>query len=167
LPSYAFRVNPTAHPSSIALYFWVSELIGRLLMSTFTTQRAEAALYRISAVVLIVTEVLLLTITQPSPITVVALTVLSGLTLAPLYPLIVSFLLARTGSDRRLGPLFAAASLGGATLPWFTGIASTHFHHLRAGLTVPAIGAILLLALSVSIISLPEKHAQLSPSSSQ
>jgi MFS transporter, FHS family, glucose/mannose:H+ symporter len=84
-----------------------------------------------------------------------ALTILSGLSIAPLYPLIIAFLLARTGRHPRLGPLFASASLGGATLPWFTGIVSNHFHALRVGLVVPAAGAILLLLLSGGITSKP------------
>ena len=84
-----------------------------------------------------------------------ALTVLAALSLAPLYPLLMSFLLARTGNHARLGALFATASFGGATLPWLTGVFSTYFHGLRAGLLVPAAGAALLLLLSAIITAKP------------
>jgi FHS family glucose/mannose:H+ symporter-like MFS transporter len=116
LPSYAVRTNPSLHASSISLYFWVAELIGRIL---------------------------------------VTLTVLAAFSLAPVYPLLLSFLLARTGNHARLGVLFATASIGGATLPWLTGVFSTYLHGLRAGLLVPAAGAALLLFLSTIITAEP------------
>jgi fucose permease len=154
LPSYAIRVNPSAHAPAIALSFWAAELVGRLLMAT-PHRLSEAALYRLSLAALILTQVLILTAGHLTPGAMMALTILSGLTIAPLYPLILAFLLARTGRHPRLGPLFASASLGGATLPWFTGIVSNHFHALRVGLVVPAAGAVLLLILSVGITSKP------------
>ena len=160
LPSYAIRINPSAHASTIALCFWVAQLTGRLLMAAPTTLLGETTLYRASLALLILTETLLLATTHLPPGSVVALTILTGLTLAPLYPLILAFLLARTGSHPRLGPLFASASLGGATLPWFTGVVSTQFHTLRAGLTVPAAGAVLLLLLSAGITSKPPAKAE-------
>jgi FHS family glucose/mannose:H+ symporter-like MFS transporter len=160
LPSYAIRINPSIHSSTIALYFWLAQLTGRLLMSAPTNLLGETMLYRISLALLILTEGLLLATPHLAPVSMVALTVLSGLTLAPLYPLILSFLLARTGSHPQLGPLFASASLGGATLPWFTGVISTQFHGLRAGLAVPTAGAVLLLLLSAGITSKPSVDAK-------
>jgi FHS family glucose/mannose:H+ symporter-like MFS transporter len=156
LPSYAIRVNPSAHAPAIALSFWAAELVGRLLMAA-PHRLGETALYRLSLAALILTQALILAAGHLTPGAMMALTILSGLTIAPLYPLILAFLLARTGRHPRLGPLFASASLGGATLPWFTGIISNHFHALRVGLVVPAAGAILLLLLSVGITS---KHAE-------
>ncbi len=151
LPSYAIRVNASEHAPTIALYFWIAQLVGRLLMASPTNLFSEDTLYRVSLAALILTQTLLLAANHLAPTTVAAITILSGLTLAPVYPLILAFLLARTGRHPRLGPLFASASLGGATLPWFTGIISTHFHTLRAGLAVPAVGTVLLLALATGI----------------
>jgi fucose permease len=88
---------------------------------------------------------------QPSSASLMIMTFCSALTLAPLYPLMLSFLLARTGSHPRLGLLFSVTSLGGALLPWLTGVISSRFHHLRAGLIVPAIAVIALLALAGAI----------------
>ena len=115
----------------------------------------EALLYRVCLALLILTQILLCAIANISAAGVITLTILAALSLAPLYPLIVSFLLARTGTHTRLGPLFATASFGGATLPWLTGVFSTHFHGLRAGLLVPAAGAALLLILSATISAKP------------
>jgi fucose permease len=145
--------------SSIALYFWVAEMTGRMLLAGLTNLLGEAALYRGSIVLLILTEVILSLTKHPGAGGVVALTILSGLALAPIYPLILSFFLARTGNHPRLGPVFALASVGGATIPWLTGVVSTHFHGLRVGLAVPAAGAVLLLLLSPEISRRAENPA--------
>ncbi len=157
LPSYAVRTNPTLHPSSISLYFWIAELSGRILVTASMSLLSEAALYRLCLALLILTQILLCTVAHIGAAGVVALTIFAALSLAPLYPLITSFLLARTGNHPKLGALFACASIGGATLPWLTGVVSTHFHGLRAGLLIPATGAALLLFLSAAIISPPTK----------
>jgi MFS transporter, FHS family, glucose/mannose:H+ symporter len=155
LPSYAVRADPTLHASSISTYFWVAELTGRILITVLMTILSEATLYRICLGLLILTQILLSVTAHISAAGIVALTVLTALSLAPLYPLLMSFLLARTGNHARLGALFATASFGGATLPWLTGVFSTYFHGLRAGLLVPAAGAALLLGLSAIITAKP------------
>ena len=155
LPSYAVRTDPSLHASSISLYFWVAELTGRILVTALMAIFGEATLYRLCLALLILTQILLCTTTRISATGIIAVTVLAALSLAPLYPLIMSFLLARTGNHARLGALFATASFGGATLPWFTGVLSTHFRGLRAGLLVPAAGATLLLFLSTILTAKP------------
>jgi MFS transporter, FHS family, glucose/mannose:H+ symporter len=160
LPSYAVRTNPAIHASSIALYFWIAELTGRILVTVLLTRVGEAALYRICLALLILTQVLLCATTHISAPGIVALTILGALSLAPIYPLIVSFLLARTGNHPGLGALFATASFGGATLPWLTGVFSTRFHSLRTGFLVPAAGAALLLFLSAILTARPTTTAK-------
>jgi FHS family glucose/mannose:H+ symporter-like MFS transporter len=159
LPSYAIRTNPSLHPSSISLCFWIAELSGRVLVTLLMAVLGEPTLYRACLALLILTQILICAIANISAAGVVTLTILAALSLAPLYPLIISFLLARTGTHVRLGPLFATASFGGATLPWLTGVFSTHFHGLRAGLLVPAAGAALLLVLSAMISARPVRPA--------
>ena len=163
LPSYAVRINPALHASSNAIYFWVAELAGRILVTILMPLVGEAALYRISLALLILTQILLCITPNISSTGIVTLTVLGALSLAPLYPLIVSFLLARTGNHARLGALFATASFGGASLPWLTGVFSTHFQSLRTGLIVPAAGAILLLSLSAVLTAKPTPPAEAQP----
>jgi fucose permease len=155
LPSYAVRIDPSLHPSSIAICFWVAELTGRILVTALMAILGEATLYRVCLALLILTQIALCATVQISGAGVITLTVLAALSLAPLYPLIVSFLLARTGNHARLGTLFATASFGGATLPWLTGVFSTQFHGLRAGLLVPAFGTALLLFLSTILTAKP------------
>lgn len=157
LPSYGVRTSPALLASSIALYFWIAEMTGRMLLAALTNLFGEALLYRCSVVLLILTVGALIVARHLGPDGVIALTLLSGLALAPIYPLILSFFLARTGNHPRLGRVFAAASIGGAVLPWLTGVVSTEFHGLRAGLAVPVMGSVLLLLLSVVITNKPLK----------
>ncbi len=155
LPSYAVRINPALHAASIALYFWIGELVGRILVTILMARLSEAALYRLCLALLLANLILICAAARISSAGIITLTVLSALSLAPLYPLIVSFLLARTGNHARLGALFATVSFGGATLPWLTGIVSTQFHSLRTGLIVPAASAVILLLLSSLTTSKP------------
>ena len=155
LPSYAVRVDPAIQASTVTLYFWIAELIGRLLVAALVIRMGEAILYRICLVLLLITTALFCTLVSPSSGSLMTLTFLSAFTLAPLYPLMISLLLARTGTHPQLGLLFAITSLGGAALPWLTGVISTRFHHLRAGLIIPAIAVMILLALSSAITRKP------------
>jgi|GEM_PF-391635 len=151
LPSYALRTHSSLHAPSIAFLFWTAELAGRLLVVALISALSERALYRLCLTSLVCMEVLLCTVPHPSAGSVVLLTVFAAFSLAPVYPLILSFLLARTGNHAHLGIFFAIASCGGAILPWLTGVFSTHLHGLRAGLIVPAVAACLLLALSSTV----------------
>jgi FHS family glucose/mannose:H+ symporter-like MFS transporter len=160
LPSYAIRTNPSLRASSVAFFFWIAELSGRLLTAVLDTRIGETTLYRTSLALLIFAEILLCVTARLTPAEMVVLAILCGLALAPLYPLIVSFMIARTGNHPRLGAFFACASLGGAALPWLTGIISTQFHRLRAGLIVPTVGACLLILLSTALTRKPITHEE-------
>jgi fucose permease len=155
LPSYIVRIDPVIQASTVTLYFWTAELIGRLLIAVIVTRFGEAILYRICLTLLLITTILFFTLISPSSGSLLTLTFLSAISLAPLYPLMVSLLLAHTGTHPQLGLLFSMTSLGGAALPWLTGVISTRFHHLRAGLIVPAIAVMALLILSGSITHKP------------
>ena len=43
--------------------------------------------------------------------------------------------------------MFALGGLGGATLPWLVGFLSTHFGSLKAGLVVPLLGCLTMIAM--------------------
>jgi fucose permease len=152
LPSFAVRSNPQAHASTIAMLYWLSELISRLVMAAVAWRVSEAALYRASLTLLLAIVVFFVLIPHPSLPTLMGVVILSGVAIGPVYPLLVAFLLARFSTYPGLGRLFASASLGGATLPWLTGVVSTHFGGLRIGLLVPAAGILLMLALSHAVV---------------
>ncbi|HVJ09376.1 MAG TPA: MFS transporter [Acidisarcina sp.] len=152
LPTYGQRIIPgslsSGIASSISFYFWIGQLCGRSLMALLLRDVNERRAYRGSLVALIlIVGVLILAPHLTAPI-LICLTIITAMSLAPLYPLVVSFMLSRTGNNPRLGRIFASASLGGATLPWLTGLVSTYFQALRIGLLVPTFGALMLLMLS-------------------
>lgn len=155
LPSYAVRTGPDLRASSVALLFWVAVLAGRLLVAALMPLMSETSWYRLCLASLIAVQAALCITVHPSAHSIIILTVLAALSLAPLYPLVLSFLLARTGRHAHLGIFFAGACVGGALMPWLTGVLSTRFHSLRAGLVVPAIGAGILLAISTVITEKP------------
>jgi len=160
LPSFAVRNDPTTAASTIAFLYWLSELLSRLAMATLLYRISEAMLYRVSLAILLFTQAGIILLPHPSSAVVLATTVLNGAAIGPLYPLIIAFLLARTPNHPRLGRLFASASLGGATLPWLTGVVSTHFGGLRAGLLVPTVGIVLMLLLSPGVVPPPPSRVR-------
>lgn len=68
---------------------------------------------------------------------------LCGLSIGPLFPLLLAFLLERSPK----GWIFAAAGLGAAVFPWITGVLSTQFGSLRYGLIAPLAAAVAMIAL--------------------
>lgn len=150
LPSFALRNGSAAAASTVSVLYWVSELAGRLVLVGLRVR--EATLYRASLLLLFVALTALLTTPHPSPAYVLVCIFVTGIAMGPLYPLIVAFLLERTGNHPRLGPIFASCSLGGATLPLLTGMLSTHFGSLRAGLLVPLAGILWMLLISSRIL---------------
>lgn len=152
LPSFAVRNSPVFQASTVALLYWLSEFVIRLLLAGPLQSISEAVLYRGCLLVLLSTQVVLVLTPHPSFALILLATLISGAAIGPLYPLIVAFLLARTGNHPGVGPIFASSSLGGATLPWLTGLVSTYFGGLRSGLAVPALALLLMLLLSPGIL---------------
>ena len=75
--------------------------------------------------------------------------VLTGLCYATLYPIAVARLSHHYGVEARtVGSLmFSLAALGPAALPWLVGVVSQSAGSLRAGLAVPLLSTIILLAV--------------------
>jgi fucose permease len=155
LPSFAVRSNAAVSASTISALYWISELLSRLAMAALLSRISEAALYRLSLALLLLTQLVLLLVPHPSPLLLFSGAIISGASIGPVYPLLIAFLLARSANHPRLGRLFASASLGGATLPWLTGLVSTHLGGLRVGLLVPAAGVLLLLLLAPALLRSP------------
>jgi FHS family glucose/mannose:H+ symporter-like MFS transporter len=153
LPTYAQRLSPggilAERASAIALCFWVCELASRGLMAALIKLLQERPVYRGCLAVLIATAASLVLVPHLGTVPIFAITAVAAFSLAPLYPLAVSFLLVRTGNHPRVGKVFACASLGGTILPWLTGVLSTHFQSLRIGFVTPVVGAVLMLLLSL------------------
>jgi fucose permease len=91
----------------------------------------------------------LLLLAAHRPVTILAGSILSGLALAPLFPLILALFLEEVGGSRNAGWVFAVAGLGGAVLSWLTGTISSGTGSLRIGLLVPGAAALLMLLMII------------------
>ena len=89
----------------------------------------------------------LLLLSAHRPLTILAGSALTGLALAPLFPLILALFLEEIGGSRNAGWVFAVAGLGGAVLSWLTGTISSGTGSLRIGLLVPGAAALLMLLM--------------------
>jgi MFS transporter, FHS family, glucose/mannose:H+ symporter len=77
----------------------------------------------------------------------------AGLGLACVYPLLVSGMVGHYGGQAKgkARIVFALASLGGATMPWSVGFASTHAHSLRVGFMIPFGACLVMIGLLVAL----------------
>jgi FHS family glucose/mannose:H+ symporter-like MFS transporter len=131
---------------SLALtVFWAALLLGRAITPAILGFMTERRLYRASVIATIAGIALLLGAHNPPVL--LAGSALTGLALAPLFPLILSLFLKEIGESRNAGWVFAVAGLGGAVLSWLTGTVSSATGSLRIGLMVPGAAALLTMAL--------------------
>jgi fucose permease len=153
--AYANRVESISETMSALTpaFFWSGLMIGRAL--------APAALRALAAyekreriltgcglsVAAVASGALLFATTYRAALPCVAF---AGLGLACVYPILVGWLVRIYGAHvRRFGSIvFAAGSLGGATLPWLVGAISTHTSALRAGLVVPIAACVAMFFLN-------------------
>jgi MFS transporter, FHS family, glucose/mannose:H+ symporter len=101
--------------------------------------------------------VLLLLSRTPLPIVLSA--TLAGLTLAPIYPLSVAKVLALSRGSPQTKWMMGISGLGGAVLPWITGILSSRTGSLRIGLLVPVF-ALATMVLLDRLSSTRPQHAE-------
>jgi fucose permease len=147
MSTYATRItawNLAGSTLAVAV-FWAALLLGRAITPAILVWMAERSLYR-TAVVVTIAGILLL-LEAHTPPTILAGSALTGLALAPLFPLILALFLEEIGRSRNAGWVFAIAGLGGAVLSWLTGMVSFGTGSLRTGLLVPGAAALLMLVM--------------------
>lgn len=149
MSTYATRATAwTIAGSTLAVAsFWAALLLGRAITPAILAWVPELGLYRASVFATITG--LLLLLAAHRPLTILAGSVLSGLALAPLFPLILALFLEEIGGSRNAGWVFAVAGLGGAVLSWLTGTISSATGSLRIGLLVPGAAALLMLVMMI------------------
>ena len=89
LPSYAVRVHTSMQPSAVAFSFWVAEFAGRLVGTALLVRLRERALYVLCLSILIFAGVVVCLAANLSAGGILALTLLSGAAIGPVYPLIL------------------------------------------------------------------------------
>ncbi len=148
MTTYASRLVPWGHTKSnlVTACFWGALLIGRGVTPAALFMVTELRLYFISVAGATAGLVLLVN-AHSAPLLIVGASLI-GFSLAPIFPLIISFFMAVAGDTPNSGWVFAMPGFGAACLPWLTGVASTYGHSLRIGLAVPIAAAVLMIALS-------------------
>jgi fucose permease len=152
LTTYSRRADPNrAAEAVLALsLFWFGITFSRLVFSTrllavIGSRRVlQLAPWGLAASVALL-------IGMHTPLTIRIGSMLAGLSLGPLYPLLLSFMLQFT----QRGWIFAVGGAGAAFFPWFTGLLSTHYGSLRHGLIAPCGAALLIVILGAFSTYLP------------
>ncbi len=125
--------------------FWGALLAGRGLAPLVLYRMRDAQLFRLAVFSLV--GGLLLLVSAHTPWALLAGAVWAGLSLGPIYPLVLALFMERAGESKHTGWIFTLSGFGGAVLSWMTGVVSSAAHSLRVGLSVPVLGACLLVVL--------------------
>ena len=124
--------------------FWAALLIGRGLAAPLLRNISENRLYWASLAVAGLGTGLLITVPRASVVWLAAC--LGGLGLASIFPLTVSLMTQhaeRLGTDNT-GWVFAAAGLGGASIPWLVGQITEFAGATRFGFAIPLLSLTLV-----------------------
>jgi MFS transporter, FHS family, glucose/mannose:H+ symporter len=129
------------------MLFWAGLLLGRALAPRLLQEMSEQVVL-IGGLVLGTIGMGALLVSETFRSTAVSITII-GFGLAAIYPILVSWMVARYGSQaRRTGSvMFAAGCLGGATMPWLVGFTATQTNNLNAGLSLPLFGCLTMIGV--------------------
>jgi MFS transporter, FHS family, glucose/mannose:H+ symporter len=160
IATYAHRLGglSVARASLYVSAFWIAIVVGRVLVVALLRVFAErTVLLGGLAVAMAGVGTLLF---PHAPRTALLAVIVAGLGCAPLFPLLVSRMLARTGRTRSVGWIFAICGSGGAVVPWITGAVSQHGGGLRAAFLAPlgALAGILICVLIEAGMAMPERN---------
>ena len=149
----------SAATAAVALpsFFWAAVLLTRLAAPMLLARLSESALTRLGLGIATAGTVAVLT-AQTYPVMAVGIT-LVGLGLAPVFPLFLAAMYRGFGpaASRAASLLYIVGGLGGASLPWLVGVASTRLGSLASGLVLP--GACMALMLALHATALPRKSS--------
>ena len=148
LASYAKRASDTAVAwITVPSFFYGALLLGRAL-APLTLRRLSDARQACLGVLLGMVSCGLLILSHSTG-SIAMCAFLAGLGFSTLYPIAISLLSAAFGTEARKigGVMFALSTLGGVSVPWLVGFASTELHSLRSALTIPLAGCLIMLLL--------------------
>jgi MFS transporter, FHS family, glucose/mannose:H+ symporter len=133
------------------LFFWGGILSGRALVPLVPYRWRERALLASGLILAAVAICLLL---RAQTFASIAICVgAAGLGFAGIFPILIAWMVKAYGQrSRQIGAImFALASMGGATMPWFVGLMSTATGSLRTGLLLPLVGCVVMFGLMASM----------------
>jgi fucose permease len=148
ITTYTHRFNGMSleRASLMASLYWLALLGGRGLGSLALRVLPERKV--LFAGLLLALAAVILFLNPHRAGLVVAEVVGAGVGFGPLFPIVISRMLARVNDARRTGWVFALSASGGAALPWLTGQLSTQTGSLRVGFLVPCVSLMAILALA-------------------
>jgi fucose permease len=126
--------------------FWAGLVCSRTVWSVRNAAFAERTLVRASLVLMAAASSVLFA-ASTSTLALLASACLLGFGIGPVYPLLLSWALP----FHRGGPIFFLAGIGSASLPWITGMVSTHWRSLHVGFSVPLTASALMLIASLTM----------------
>jgi FHS family glucose/mannose:H+ symporter-like MFS transporter len=143
LTSYAQRAGDSLGITiGAATFLWVGALVSRVVHSTSWAARLpERAVLGTSMFAMSASLALL--IAWPAGAVTMAAAAVLGLAAGPVYPLVVAAALRHKENST----VFAIAGVGASVLPLLTGAVSTWRHSLRAGLGIPLVAALAMMAV--------------------
>ncbi len=149
ITTYAHRFSgmTLAHASLTVSLYWMALLAGRLAGSVALRRVAERTVLVPSVGMALIAVATL--VAPHSTGAMLAAVAVAGAAFGPVFPIAVSRMLARVRDHRNTGWAFAMCSLGGAALPWLTGLVSTRSGSLRIGFAVPVAALVAILVLAV------------------
>jgi MFS transporter, FHS family, glucose/mannose:H+ symporter len=125
-----------------ATCLWAGLLAGRIVHSTRWAARLSEG-FVLGSSTLAMAAALGLLVAWPVGIATMVAAASLGFAVGPVYPLLLALVLRR----REHGAVFVIAGVGSSTLPLATGAVSAWTHSLRAGLSVPLLAAIGMVAM--------------------
>ncbi|HKQ09054.1 MAG TPA: MFS transporter [Blastocatellia bacterium] len=133
--------------------FWAALMTGRLLAPVWLRRLSEERLVLLTAVVSLLGILLLRGTT--ATVGLLGGAGLAGLGFAAIYPTTIAVFLKTFGerAAASAAPIFATGGLGGAVIPSLVGTVSDRYASLRAGLLVPLVVNVMLVALQIAIIA--------------
>ena len=147
LSSYASRNSGTRDLwAALPSVFWAGILIGRFLATLALLRLVPASLLGACLVIAFGGTCLLLGASRPWAILVA--TAVTGLGLAPIFPLAVSRYSESAKAEKSAGLVFAAGGLGGASIPALVGFVSEGSGGLRFAMAIPPVFLVMMLFLS-------------------
>ena len=149
LASYANRMHgsPGRAWMTMSSYFYGTLLLGRALSAMSLRHLDDTKQARFGALLSLTGSVVM--VLSHSVLAIAICSMLTGLGLSTLYPIAIASLSTSFGAQaRNLGSfMFALSTLGGASMPWLVGLASTAFRNLRVGLLIPVAGCLFMLVV--------------------
>jgi FHS family glucose/mannose:H+ symporter-like MFS transporter len=147
LSSYASRNSGTRDLwAALPSVFWTGILIGRFLAALALLRLVPTSLLGACLFIALGGTCLLLNVSRPW--TILVATAITGLGLAPIFPLAVSRYSESAKAEKSAGLVFAAGGLGGASIPALVGSVSEGSGGLRFAMAIPPLLLVVMLFLS-------------------